>query len=91
MPHLCKEPHLRWVIGVIIRESQCRFEEATLEISMVKYASYLVESIGWTLKDNVPLEEIIFVFKSHGAPDLIVLRKIFRVRLFTENYPLVAF
>jgi hypothetical protein len=41
MPHLGQEPHLRRVVRVVIREGQCRFKEATLEISMIVHLGFL--------------------------------------------------
>lgn len=45
--------------------------------SLILRGSYLIEGVGGSLKDYIPLEEVILVFEPNGAANLIILGQLY--------------
>lgn len=78
MPHLCNEPHLWWVVGIVIRKFQLRFEVPALQkvndlhedFEASFPIAYLIQSISWPFKNDVPHEDVVVVLQSDRGSEI---------------------
>ena len=60
VPHFCFESHLRRVVGIVVWELELGFEVPSF-----------VQRVFWSLKNDVPKEEIIIVLKTDRSIEVI--------------------
>ena len=71
VPHFANELHLRRVIGIVLRELECRLEKASL-LNEQSSVTYLVESVSRSFENHIPEKQVMLVLQTDTGAKLLI-------------------